>query len=110
MYGAQVDQDINCRMMGRCVYGAPIDRELDDMVPRDEQGREVPLDQDLGRSFLYARYNAELTSKALNAWEMGDIDPAAVSRLDSVQNIADLRRIGKRVGDEVKIEHFGSFV
>jgi hypothetical protein len=34
---------------------------------------------------------------------MGDIDPAAVSRLDSVQNIADLRRIGQRVGDEVKI-------
>jgi hypothetical protein len=41
---------------------------------------------------------------------MGDIDPSAVSRLDSVQNIADLRRIGRRLGDEVKIEHFGSFV
>jgi hypothetical protein len=102
MYGAQVDQDINCRMVGRCVYGAPIDRELGDMILRDGQGGE--------RSFLYARYNAELTSKALNAWEMGDIDPAAVSRLDSVQNIADLQRIGRRLGEEVKIEHFGSFV
>ncbi len=102
MYGAQVDQDINCRMVGRCVYGDPIDRELGDMIPQDPG--------DLGRAFLYARYNAELTSKALNAWGMGDIDPAAVSRLDSVQNIADLRRIGQRVGDEVKIEHFGSFV
>ena len=110
MYGAQVDQDINCRMVGRCVYGAAIDRELGDMIPRDEQGNEEPLDRDLGRAFRYARYNAELTSKALNAWGMGDVDPAAVSRLDSVQNIADLQRIGRRLGDEVKIEHFGPFV
>ncbi len=110
MYGAQVDQDINCRMVGRCVYGDPIDRELGDMIPRDSNGEVAPLDPDLGRAFLYARYNAELTSKALNAWGMGDIDPAAVSRLDSVQNIADLRRIGQRVGDEVRIEHFGPFV
>ena len=104
MYGAQVDQDINCRMVGRCVYGDAIDRELGDMIPKE------PLEQDLGRAFLYARYNAELTSKGLNDWGMGDIDPSAVSRLDSVQNIADLRRIGQRVGDEVKIEHFGPFV
>jgi hypothetical protein len=110
MYGAQVDQDVTCRMVGRCVYGAPIDRELGDMIPVDEQGNRAPLDRDLGRAFRYARYNAELTSPALNAWGMGDIDPAAVSRLDSVQNIDDLRRIGQRLGDEVKIEHFGPFV
>ncbi len=36
MYGALVDQDINCRVFGRCVYGAPIDREMGDLIPRDE--------------------------------------------------------------------------
>ena len=104
MYGAQVDQDINCRTVGRCVYGAPIDREIGDMIP------DAPDDQDLGRAFRYARYNAELTSKALNAWGLGDIDPGAVSQLDSVAHVADLSRIGQRVGDEIKIEHFGPFV
>lgn len=104
MYGSLVDQDINCRTVGRCVYGAPIDRELGDMIPN------APADQDLGRAFRYARYNAELTSKALNAWGLGDIDPNAVSQLDSVAHLADLSRIGQRLGDEIKVEHFGSFI
>jgi hypothetical protein len=104
MYGALVDQDINCRTVGRCVYGASIDRELGTMIP------DEPESQDLGRAFRYARYNAELTSKALNAWGMGDIDPNAVAQLDSVAHIGDLSRIGQRLGDEIKIEHFGSFV
>ena len=34
MYGSLVDQDINCRTVGRCTYGDLIDRELLDMVPR----------------------------------------------------------------------------
>lgn len=104
MYGAQVDQDINCRTVGRCVCGAPIDRELGDMIP------DAPDDQDLGRAFRYARYNVELTSKALNAWGLGDIDPGAVAQLDSVAHVADLSRIGQRLGDEIKVEHFGPFV
>jgi patatin-like phospholipase/acyl hydrolase len=110
MYGAQVDQDINCRMVGRCTYGEPIDNELGDMIPRDADGHEIPLSQDLGRAFLYARYNADLRRAWLDKMGLGDIDPAKVSKLDSVEYIADLRRIGRRVGEEVKLEHFGSFV
>jgi hypothetical protein len=104
MYGALVDQDINCRTVGRCVYGAPIDRELGDLIPQE------PLSQDLGRAFLYARYNAELTRGGLDAMGLPDIDPDQVSKLDSVQYIPELRRVGQKVGDEVKIEHFGTFV
>ena len=37
MYGAMVDQDTNCRHIGRCVYGAPLDREVGDMIPLDTQ-------------------------------------------------------------------------
>jgi hypothetical protein len=110
MYGAQVDQDINCRMVGRCVYGNEIDRELGDLIPRDENGNVIPLSQDWGRAFLYARYNADLSSPWLNKMGLGDIDPGKVSKLDSVDYIKDLRRVGQRVGEEVKLEHFGSFV
>jgi len=110
MYGAQVDQDINCRMIGRCVYGDIIDRELGDLIPRDENGEAIPLSQDRGRAFLYARYNADLSGPGLNSMGLGDIDPTTVSKLDSVDYIDDLRRIGQRVGEEVKLEHFGTFV
>jgi patatin-like phospholipase len=110
MYGAQVDQDINCRMVGRCVYGEVIDRELGDLIPRDANGEIMPLSRDLGRAFLYARYNADLSSPWLNRMGLGDIDPGKVSKLDSVDYIGDLRRVGRRVGQEVKIEHFGTFI
>lgn len=110
MYGAQVDQDINCRMVGRCVYGDAIDSELGDLIPRDKEANPIPLSEDLGRAFLYARYNAELSSPWLNRMGLGDIDPGKVSKLDSVDYIHDLRRVGQRVGEEVRLEHFGPFV
>jgi uncharacterized protein len=110
MYGAQVDQDINCRMVGRCVYGDTIDRELGDLIPQDENGNVVPLSQDMGRAFLYARYNADLSAPWLSKMRLGDIDPTKVSKLDSVDHMGDLRRIGRRVGEEVKLEHFEPFV
>jgi hypothetical protein len=106
MYGAQVDQDMNCRTMGRCVYGAPIDKEVGDLVPRDDAGNVIPLDQDLGRRFLYARYNAELTAKWLSDHGLGDVEASQVSQLDSVEHIKDLIRVGQKVADDVKIEHF----
>src|SRR5262249_57194218 len=69
MYGSLGDQDINSRTIGRCSYGDVIDRELLDMVPREgsDEGKleerlarpRVSLDKDLGRSFLYARYNVD---------------------------------------------------
>ncbi len=106
MYGAQVDQDINCRTFGRCVHGAPIDRELGDLVPRGAGGDPAPLSEDLGRRFLYARYNAELSAPWLSAHGLGDVDASKVSKLDSVEHIQDLVRVGRALAEEVKPEHF----
>jgi hypothetical protein len=109
MYGAQVDQDINCRTVGRCVHGAPIDRELGDLIPRRGAGaerREVALSEDLGRAFLYARYNADLSSEWLAERGLGKIDPAKVSKLDSVEFVPDLVRVGQALAKEVRPEHF----
>ena len=66
----------------------------------------IPTAVDLNRRFLYARYNAELTSKWLNEHNLGDVDPSQVAQLDSVEHINDLVRVGKAVADDVKIEHF----
>jgi hypothetical protein len=106
MFGAQVDQDINCRMVGRCVHGAPIDRELGDLIPRDNAGNPVSLSENLGRDFLYARYNAELSARWLSAHGLGEVDAAKVAKLDSVEHINDLIRVGRVLGEEIKLEHF----
>jgi hypothetical protein len=38
-----------------------------------------------------------------------DIEPENVQKLDSIKFIGDLRRVGKKVAEEIKIEHFGDF-
>jgi hypothetical protein len=110
MYAAMVDQDTNCRSFGRCVHGAPLDREIGDMVPKDDDGKMIPLSQDLGRRFLYARYNADLSREGLDAMGLNDIKPKNVQKLDSIEYIPDLRKVGRKVAEEIKIEHFGNFI
>jgi predicted acylesterase/phospholipase RssA len=110
MYAAMVDQDTNCRFVGRCVHGAILDLEIGDMIPREDNGEVIPLSRDLGRRFLYARYNADLSRKGLDALGLPDIKPRNVQKLDSVQYIDDLRRVGRKVAEEIRIEHFGNFI
>lgn len=110
MYGAMVAQDTNCRLIGRCTYGAPLDRELGDMVPRDANGKINPLSKNLGRQFLYARYNADLSRAGLDALGFRDIEPKNVQKLDSVEFTGELRRVGRKVAEEVELAHFGDFV
>jgi uncharacterized protein len=117
MYGAQIDQDINCRVIGRCIHGGEfdlelgrcdtdIDREIGDLIPRGDDRRPVPLSVDLGRQFLYARYNAELSTSWLTKRGLPDVDPASVAQLDSIEHIDDLVRVGQKLAAEVRLEHF----
>ncbi|EJG0713407.1 patatin-like phospholipase family protein [Vibrio parahaemolyticus] len=110
MYAASVEQDINCRMIGRCVYGAPIDRELGDLIPREENGDKIPLSKNLDKAFLYARYNAELSRSGLDALGLRDVEPEQVQKLDSIKHMNDLARIGQAVAKSFSLEHFGAFV
>ncbi len=110
MYGAMNDQDTLCRQIGRCVHGAPLDREIGDMIPRDSEGRPLPVAANQGRPFLYSRYNADLSAEGLAALGLSDIKPAHVQKLDSVECIGDLRRVGQKVAAEIEIEHFGDFI
>jgi Patatin-like phospholipase len=120
MYGIQVDQDINCRTVGRCTRGAHLDREILDLVPRQpiaggtmEQqyaAPEIPLTTDLGRRFLYARYNADLSRQGLDKLGFKAIDAASIQKMDAVENIEDLLRIGRAAGGSVNRTHFGPFL
>ena len=107
MYGIQVDQDINCRTFGRCVHGSEIDREMGNLILANEG---TPA-QVFGRFFRYVRYNADLSQKGLNDLGLADIEAAAVQKMDAVDQIENLSRVGKAVAQkEVSIDHFGPFV
>ena len=122
MYSSLVDQDINCRTVGRCAYGAVIDREVLDMVPREgsDEGTleerlarpRIPLSTDLGRDFLYTRYNVDLSKHGLAALGFAEADPRTVQRMDKADEaqIELLLDIGARAATQVDIaQHFGSF-
>jgi len=102
-----------------------IDREIGDMVPRQKapQGANLtfderqalprlPLDQSLGRAFLYARYNPELTDAGLKQLGVGDYNLDDLLRMDlaTPQNIKKLAEVGAAAGKAIQPEHFGNFL
>lgn len=120
MYGMLVDQDVNCRTVGRCTYGASLDREILDLIPRqlsdgmtiDRQyvALKVPLSTNLGRCFLYARYNADLSGTGLAALGFASVNPSTIQKMDAVENITMLLDIGRAAGQRVEAAHFGPFL
>jgi predicted acylesterase/phospholipase RssA len=110
LYAMQVDQDINCRTIGRCTYGANIDRELKFMIPMDTDGKIIPITNNTSRHFLYARYNADLSKEGLEAVGLNHIDSDHVREMDSVKYIDELREVGKKTSEQISMDHFGSFV
>jgi hypothetical protein len=112
MYAMQVDQDINCRTVGRCIFGADIDRELKDMIPLDATGQPLSMETDAEKHFLYTRYNADLSIQGLKDIGLSHIDSDEVREMDSVKYIPQLREVGRAVGqNQVKVkDHFKSFI
>ncbi len=107
--GNMVDQDINCRQIGRCVFGQKLDGEVGDMIPQ-RAGKPIPLEEDLGRAFLYGRYNAHLTRKALDELGLFEVDERKVQKLNSVEHIDQLRMIGQRIGEDFDTGDFRPFM
>ena len=105
MFAALNEQDLLCRVFGGCRAGDEIDREVGDLV-----GSAGPLPREQ-KLYTYLRYNAELTREGLNALGCCDIEPEAVQKLDSIDGIPDLRRVGKRVAETRVMErHFAGFL
>jgi uncharacterized protein len=120
MYGTLIDQDINCRTVGRCTYGTYLDSEILDLVPRQVregmttaeqyQAPVIPIATDWGRRFLYARYNADLSETGLRNLGFPDVEPSNIQKMDAVENISTLFKIGKAAGGAVQAAHFGPFL
>ncbi|PWB90471.1 patatin [Methylocystis sp. MitZ-2018] len=101
MYAALNEQDFLCRVFGDCLSGAPLDREVNDLVA--SFGPFAPKH----KLFRYLRYNAELTADGLRTLGCADVDPEAVQQLDSIDATTDLIRVGQAAAQrDVKSEHF----
>lgn len=102
MYAALNEQDLLCRIFGKCLAGDELDREVGDLI-----GAKGPVGPN--KLFTYVRYNAELSPAGLQAMGLPDIKQEDVQQLDSVAHIAELQRVGKSVAQKVKLEHFERF-
>ena len=96
MYAATNQQDLMCRMFGKTLAGAPLDGEVGALMG----GSGLPP------LFTYARYNAELTRNGLDALGLPDVQPKGVQRMDGVQHLDDLRRVGQAAAAQVLPQHF----
>lgn len=111
MYQINVEQDIVCRTIGRCVFGTLLDREILDLMDRQGHGElkmeqqlaqpMVPLEKDLGKAFLYARYNADLSKTGLedglcrDGFEIGPADGCCGSHRGSPEDRPLRRPLGE---------------
>jgi predicted acylesterase/phospholipase RssA len=109
MFAALNEQDLLCRMFGKCLIGDVLDREVHSMVVGSgAHGSGGPVDPKL---FTYLRYNVELTRPGLSVLGLGDLDPRDVQKLDSVEHKDALRKIGESLGAQrVKLDHFNGFL
>ncbi|MCW8819932.1 MAG: hypothetical protein OQK61_06445, partial [Ignavibacteriaceae bacterium] len=103
MFAASNEQDFLCRVFGDCKAGDLIDREVRTMI-----GKQGPVSPKL---FTYLRYDVELSSQELNVLCLKDILPENVQKMDSVDHIHDLQRVGAAVAEKnVASRHFERFL
>ena len=102
MYAALNEQDMLCRIFGKCLAGDELDREVGTLI--GAKGPVGPV-----KLFTYVRYNAELSPKGLSDLGLPDIKPEDVQKLDSVEHVPELQRVGRAVSKKVKPAHFAGF-
>lgn len=99
------ENDMNCRLVGRCVY-APhvVDSEIGDMI------RPLAAYDNLGKSFLYARYDVEISQDGLDAAGFGGINARSLT-MENVAMIPQMKMIGAKAAEQINMPtHFGTFI
>jgi patatin-like phospholipase/acyl hydrolase len=103
MFAALNEQDFLCRVFGKCLVGHQLDSEIGDLI-----GSKGPAQPKL---FTYMRYNAELTRKGLDSLGLNEVKPENVQKLDSIEYIPELQRVGRAVAEKyVRKEDFAAFL
>ncbi len=103
---ALVEQDLLCRIVGRCRFGAPIDSEIGDLVDTSGECAHGPF---APKKFTYVRYDPELTRAGLTALELPGIEPARVQTLDTGKYAGDLCAVGQAYAKRLDLAQLGPF-
>jgi hypothetical protein len=104
--GALTEQDLLCRIVGRCRFGAPIDSEVGDLVDADGDHAHGPF---APKKFTYVRYNPPITREGLTALGLPHVEPAHVQVLDSVEYINELMDVGRAYAAQLDLAQLGPF-
>jgi patatin-like phospholipase/acyl hydrolase len=111
MFAASNEQDFLCRVFGKTMHGAVLDREVGDLIsPADPlpTGRVPgPVQPKL---FTYMRYNADLSRRGLDHLQLPHVRPEDVQQLDSVDHIPELKAVGQAAARGVTREQFAGFL
>jgi hypothetical protein len=102
------EQDLICRVLGRCRFGAPIDRELEDLIVGDHVG-DAGLGPFAPKKFTYVRYNPTLTASGLEALGLGQLRAQDVQRMASSKHLPELMAVGRAYARTMDLAHLGPF-
>lgn len=103
MFAALNEQDMLCRVFGKCLVGDVLDSEIGDLLANNG-----PLENKL---FTYCRYNAELTKGKLEEIGFGTHANLPLHKMDAVSLIAPMQEIGHAIAEHrVRDEHFRDFL
>jgi hypothetical protein len=104
MYASLVQQDMLCRVFGRCTFGAPLDLEIRDLCGVAAPGGGP-------KAFTYCRYDPELSRAGLNELGLADVRLEDVSMIDSVAHLDELERLGRTYAAAAfRSEHLAAFL
>jgi hypothetical protein len=112
MAAANAQQDLLCRVFGRCIHGDVIDREVGSLTfppnansPWVGAGPTGPT-----KLFTYVRYNVDLTQPGLDKLGLSRIRASDVQQMDAVNHIGDMSLVGKTAATaDVADTHFQGF-
>lgn len=102
MSAVNLEQDLLCRMFGRCLIGPALEREVGDMI-----GIGGPV---MPKLFTYLRYDHPLDRQGLDSLGLPDILPEDVQTSDSLESIPALQRIGEAIAKGIFPGHYSGFL
>jgi uncharacterized protein len=103
MFAALMQQDLLCRVFGRCLVGGELDAEVGNLHAEPGPGGT--------ELFTYLRYNADLSTEGLARLGLGHLDSEQMRRLDAAASFDGLQEIGRAVATrDLRREHFAAFI
>lgn len=97
---AAIEQDLLCRVLGKCIVGDPIDSEIGDLI---EDAVPWP------KQFTYCRYDVELSARGFE-WISSPVQPERLHTIDDIRVFDEMLQVGHAVAKaKVRREHFKGF-